>query len=152
MKQLKRIPITRAGYEKLKSDYEELKSKRPHAVETLSDARRLGDLSENGLYTAAKARLRSIDSQLFRLSMQIKLADIHEGGGDIIRVGSKVLVSDGKRERIFEIVGDYEANPLNDKISTRSPIGKGLVNKRAGDSIIVRTPNGSVSYKILKVI
>ena len=78
MKILNRIPVTRKGYEKLKIDLKDLKESRPDAVNTLSEARKMGDLSENGLYTAAKMRLRSMDSQILRLSTQIKLADIME--------------------------------------------------------------------------
>ncbi len=153
MRKIKRIPVTQEGYERLVSDLKALKESRPKAVETLSDARKMGDLSENGLYTAAKMRLRGIDSQIFRLNIQIKLADIiKENKNDVVGLGSRVEVSDGQNIRTFYIVGDYEADPKNNKISSRSPIGRSLIGKKMGDSVEVSVPSGKVFYKITKLI
>lgn len=151
-KQIRRIPITREGYDSLVKQLADLKAMRPDAVNTLSDARRMGDLSENGLYTAAKMRLKSIDAQIFRTDIQIKLADIQEGGGDNVRIGSTVTVDDGKRERTLYIVGHYEADPLNNKISSKSPIGRSLMYKQEGESVTIHIPTGKVVYKILKIL
>jgi len=152
MRKIKRIPVTREGYEKLKSDLNELKLLRPAAVNTLSDARKMGDLSENGLYTAAKMRLKSIDAQIFRLNIQIKLADIIEKKTDgVVGINTKVKISDGKKERDLHIVGQYEADPLNNKISNSSPIGRALIGRKVGDIVNVYTPSGKVNYKVLKI-
>lgn len=153
LRKIKRIPITREGYDQLKIDLIELKKSRPEAVNTLSDARKMGDLSENGLYTAAKMRLKSIDAQIFRLNIQIKLADVMEDNkSDIVSINSRVLLTDGKKERELHIVGHYEADPLNGKISSKSPIGRVLIGKKVDDSAFVRTPSGEVKYKILKIL
>ncbi len=150
---IKRIPITKEGFEKLKRELEELQASRPAAVKTLAEARAMGDLSENGLYTAAKARLRSIDSQLFRLDIQIKLADIQDSGSkDEIGIGSAVKVSDGSIEKTFHIVGDYEADPLNGKISQNSPLGKALIGKKVGQDAEFHAPKGIISYKVLSIL
>ena len=152
MKQIKRIPVTKEGFENLKKELEKLKSERPQAVKTLAEARSMGDLSENGLYTAAKARLRSIDSQMFRLDIQIKLADIIEGGADgVVSIGKSVTVESEGSKTTFHIVGDYEANPLEKKISQHSPLGKVLMGKRVGDTVEFQAPKGSVAYKILSI-
>jgi transcription elongation factor GreA len=151
MRKIERIPVTKEGFEKLQKDLTELKRIRPEAVNTLSDARKMGDLSENGLYTAAKMRLKSIDAQIFRLNIQIKLADIiNKKDNFIIGLGSKVTVFDGKIERELYLVGDYEADPKSGKISKKSPIGRSLIGKRVGDSVSVFTPSGRKVYKILK--
>ncbi len=153
MRKIKKIPVTKEGFEKLQKELLNLKTLRPQAVETLSEARKLGDLSENGLYTAAKMRLRSIDSQIFRINAQIKLADIiEENKSGVVGLGSKVKVSDGKSKRLFYIVGDYEADPLNGKITSNSPIGKSLMRKKVRDEILVKTPSGMVKYKILEIL
>ncbi len=152
MRKIKRIPVTREGYEKLVKDLASLKASRPEAVNTLSEARKMGDLSENGLYSAAKMRLRGIDSQILRLNIQIKLADIiEENKSGFVSINSKVLISDGKKERVLHIVGQFEADPLNNKISSSSPIGRGLIGKKTGDRVGVNIPSGRITFEILKV-
>lgn len=152
VRSIKRIPITREGYEKLKKELVQLQNDRPQAVRNLSEARNMGDLSENGLYTAAKARLRSIDSQMFRLDIQIKLADIIESDGKgVVGIDSKVEVSDGKVTKNFHIVGDYEANPMTGKISQNSPLGRSLLGKKVGESAEFNAPAGKVTYKVTSI-
>ena len=152
MKKIKKILITREGLEKLKEEIEELKRIRPEAVNTLSDARKMGDLSENGLYTAAKMRLKSIDAQIFRLNIQLKLADIIEPSlSGAVGLGSKIVVSKNGQKRKFYIVGDYEADPLMGKISSKSPLGKKILGKKINELIEVNTPSGKKTYKIEKI-
>lgn len=152
MRQIKRIPVTKEGFANLQKELEELTAQRPQAVRTLADARGMGDLSENGLYTAAKSRLRSIDSQLFRLDIQIKLADIIESKDTgVAGIDSKIEVSDGNNTKIFHIVGDYEANPTEGKISQHSPIGRALIGKKVGETANFEAPKGTISYKILSI-
>lgn len=152
MKKISRIPVTKEGFEKLKSDLLELQKERPNAVRTLADARGMGDLSENGLYTAAKSRLRSIDSQLFRLDIQIKLADIiDESGSGVVGIGSGVEVENDGYKKTFYIVGDYEADPVAHKISQNSPLGRALVGKKKGEIAEFFAPKGKISYKILSI-
>lgn len=153
MKQIRRISITKEGFEKLKEKLEELEKSRPEAVNTLSEARKMGDLSENGLYTAAKARLRSIDSQIFRIKTHIKLAEvIEERKTDEVVLGSKVKVSSNSDVKTFHIVGEYEADPSKNKISSNSPLGKSLLNKKPGEDVEVKTPSGKTVWKILKIL
>jgi transcription elongation factor GreA len=149
---IKRIPVTREGFERLKKTMEDLQKERPQAVKNLAEARGMGDLSENGLYTAAKSRLRSIDSELFRLDIQIKLADIMESkDAGKVNIGSKVTVSSENGEKIYQIVGDYEANPLEQKISQHSPLGRALIGKKVGEIAQFHAPKGVISLKILSI-
>jgi transcription elongation factor GreA len=149
---LKRIPITEEGFKNLKQELDSLKKDRPNAVKNLSEARNLGDLSENGLYTAAKAKLRSIDSQIFRIEMQIKLADVTDSKTtDAVRIGSKVEVSKEGKSEIYHVVGDFEADPRERKISRHSPLGRAIINKRVGDTVLLEAPSGKIQYKVLKI-
>jgi len=151
MKQIKRIPVTREGYEKLQQELRQLHEDRPQAVKNLADARSMGDLSENGLYTAAKARLRSIDGQIFRTEIQIKLADIIESKGDAVGIGSVVKVMMGSNEKTFKIVGDYEASPEENKISQNSPIGRALMGKKVGQEAVFNAPKGDITCKVISL-
>lgn len=150
-RQIKRIPVTKEGFKKLQENLKKLQEERPAAVKTLAEARAMGDLSENGLYTAAKARLRSIDSEMFRTEIQIKLADIRESDSDRVGIGSTVVVSQEDLKTTYQIVGDYEANPLEKKISQHSPLGRVLMGRKAGDMVNFEAPKGTISYKILSI-
>lgn len=151
MRQLKRIPFTKEGLEEVKRELEKLKTTRPEAVAKLAEARSMGDLSENGLYTAAKARLRSMDSRIFQLTMQIRLADVIKSNINSVGIGTSVEVETNKKKRVFHLVGDYEADPLEGKISQHSPLGKALIGKKVGDTALVKTPTVNVSYQILRI-
>lgn len=152
IRKIKTIPFTKEGFDKIKIDYETLLQTRPDAVKTLSDARNLGDLSENGLYKSARSRLSGIDANLRRLKNIIKLAEVVSSSQNgVVGIGSTVEIFDGKENKSFHIVGTYESNPKTNSISAKSPIGYALVGKTAGDRVIVRTPKGNISYTILKV-
>ncbi|MFI5265647.1 MAG: GreA/GreB family elongation factor, partial [Candidatus Levyibacteriota bacterium] len=129
-----------------------LKSDRPAAFIELARARELGDLSENGLYTAAKARLISIDNQIFRTEMTLKLADVVENENtDVISIGSKVTVSQDGENMQYTIVGDTETDPKERKISRYSPVGSALIGKSVGEMITVLLPGGLKTFHILKI-
>lgn len=149
---LKRIPFTKEGFSKLERKLEHLKADRPGAVKELARARELGDLSENGLYTAAKARLISIDNSIFRTEMTIKLADVVENANsDIISIGSRVTVTQDGENFDYIIVGDTETNPKERKISQHSPIGTALMGKSVGNSVEITLPAGKKILKIIKI-
>ncbi len=141
---MKQIKFTKEGLADLKKEYEELLGKRPEAVRTLKAARELGDLSENSLYHAAKSNLRSIDSRLQRISNTVRLAKIVDV--------QKILVERNGEKIEYQIVGDYEADPKNNKISANSPIGSALKDKKAGDEIEIKTPAGILKLKILNFL
>lgn len=149
---MKKIRFTKEGFAKAKQEYEDLLQQRPAVIEDLQKARELGDLKENGYYQASRQKLSYIDGRLFRLKMDMKYADIIETkAGNGVSIGSKVTISDGENERIYTIVGDFEANPAEGKLSLLSPIGKALEGKKSGDEIHLDLPKGKVSYKILSL-
>lgn len=149
---LKRIPFTKEGHAQLLANLAELQSVRPAAVKELARARELGDLSENGLYTAAKSRLISIDNQIFRAEMTLKLADIiEETTSKGAHIGSSVTVSDNGNEITYMIVGDTEANPKENKITQHSPIGRALIGKLENSTATVHLPAGDKVFTITKI-
>lgn len=151
MKKLTQIPFTKEGFEEVKKRYQEVLSSKKEAIDTLTRAREMGDLSENGFYKAAKGRLMSIYSEIRHLERVIRIAEVTEPKEGIAGVGTKVTVNDGTKTRIFYIVGKFETDPLKRKISNESPIGKELIGKKVGDEVLVKTPKGELNYKILEI-
>lgn len=148
-----KILLTKDGLNELKKEYDELvKVKRPAAVARLSAARELGDLSENSEYAAAKQDLSFIDGRIVELEEILHGATVittHKRGQ--VDVGCKVtLHANGKRE-IFTVVGEWEADPMEKKISHESPLGKALLGKKVGDKVEVEAPAGRLLYKILHI-
>lgn len=146
-----KIAFTKEGYNKLQKELDDLIHSRKEAVETLSAARALGDLSENGLYTAAKSRLRSIDTEINRRKYYLKVGVVTQTDSSTVHVGKSVVVTDGKQERVFQIVGDTESDPLNGKITQKSPIGSALIGKKLKESVDIKTPSGTIKYVIKKI-
>ena len=140
---MKLIKYTPEGLNNLKAQIAQIQQSRPAAVKELTRAREMGDLSENGLYTAAKGRLRSMDSNLRRLTYQMKLAQVV--------ASQKYIVEENGKKIEYLIVGDFEADPLNHKISANSPIGVSLKNAKVGDSVIISTPKGSRTLKVIDI-
>lgn len=150
-KKHKQIQFTAKGFEKIQREFQKLQLDRKDAVNTLKAARELGDLSENGLYKAARGRLSSIDNSLFRLETMIKLARVEKVQKGIAGIGSSVTVFDGKKCLIYYIVGEFEADPANFRVSVNSPIGKSLLGKKAGDKLTIKIPSGILKYKIIEI-
>lgn len=151
MKTFKPIKFTKKGLEDLKKELEDIKAARPAAVMELKRAREMGDLSENGLYTAAKGRLRSMDSRIDRIDTMIKLAEVYESPKDHVGVGSKIVVEQNGKQIEYSIVGDFEADPINHKISSKSPIGMALIGKKVNETAEIQTPKGTTILKVLKL-
>lgn len=148
---MKLINFTQQGYEKLKFDYEKILKARPFAVLDLKKAREMGDLSENGYYKSAKAKLSSLDYKMRTIKLQLKQAVISNKTPGVIGLGSKVKLKIAKTEITYNIVGDLEADPSLNKISTLSPIGKALIGKKINEETEINTPAGKTKLKILDI-
>jgi len=145
----------------LESELAELKgSKRREILEALEYAKSLGDLSENAEYHQAREDQGRLEDRVRYLEDLLKSSIlIEKGGGDIVDIGSSVVVnkegsdvSDGKTgKREFLIVGHEEADSVAGKISHQSPLGEALMGKKKGESVDVVTPRGKVTYKISKI-
>ncbi len=112
----------------------------------------MGDLKENSGYQAARARLTDIDSRIVRIELTLRNCIVTEKiDNDLVQVGSVITVKNTHTEMTLTIVGETEANPKELKVSVRSPLGKAFMDKKVGDTVIVRTPDGESAYTILKV-
>lgn len=147
------VKLTKEGLEALKSELADLRDvKRPKLVDRLANARSQGDLSENSDYQSAKEELEFLDGRIEELEDVIKtasVAPVTKSGG--VDVGTKVTVRFNGKEIVFNIVGEWEADPMNKKISHESPLGKALVGKRVGDKVEVEAPAGKVNYEIIAI-
>ena len=154
MYSMNHVQLTKEGFENLKKELEELiKTKRPYALERLHKARSMGDLSENSEYNAAKEGLAFVEGRIQEIEEILKTAQVveNQNNNHQVEVGTSVLVEiDGKKE-LFQIVGDFEADPLNKKLSHTSPIGQALVGKKVGDWVEVEVPAGKIKYKIVEI-
>lgn len=153
----KKIYLTKSGLEDLKKEHEELtKVKRPEVVTRVSDARNQGDLSENAEYVAAREELSFIDGRIDELEELLKQVSlIEEGtgtnGGFLVELGSEVTLKIDGKEEVYRVVGEWEADPAEKKISHESPLGKALLGKKIGESVEVEAPAGKINYTIVSV-
>ena len=150
----KKIYLTKEGLKDLKEEYEQLvKVKRPDILERVSQARSMGDLSENAEYVAAREELSFIDGRIEELEELIKQAvliqETHSKG--LVRLGSTVTVNIRGKKEVFMVVGEWEADPHEKKISHESPLGKALIGKKVGEKVEVEAPAGKVLYTIVSV-
>ncbi len=149
---MKKIPFTKEGFEKIKHEYNDLQEKRKGAVKELSEARDMGDRSENAAYKSARWKLSGIDRRLKHLNNLLKYGEVisltKQG---VINIGSTVVVYDGTDEKTFSLVGGYESDTLQGKISNISPIGKALMGKKVGETLTITIPAGKLHYKIVKI-
>lgn len=133
------IIFTKSGYNSLQPKIDELLKKRERVLIELQRAREQGDLSENGAYKAARFELGDTDRAIRQLQYQIKYGKVLQAPiNGTIGVGSTVRLkrADGQ-EFSYTIVGTYEADPMNGKISIESPMGKKLIGKRVDEVIEV---------------
>ncbi|MHC1724739.1 MAG: transcription elongation factor GreA [Syntrophobacteraceae bacterium] len=152
-----RIPITREGYEKLKSELQRLqKEERPTVIKAIEEARAHGDISENAEFEAAKEKQAIIEGKIQDLTGQLgnsQIVDLPEVVDGRVIFGCKVSVEDLETGEVnsFRLVGPYEADVQAGTISVTSPIGKALIGKEEGDEIKVQTPKGIRNIEILEI-
>ncbi len=146
----KKIYLTKEGLEELKREYEELtKAKRPEILNRVSAARNMGDLSENAEYTVAREELSFIDGRIDELDELLKQAVIISNNhSSTIKLGSTVKVNTNDGKEVFTLVGEWEADPKERKISHESPLGKALLGKKVGEKVEVEAPAGKIVYTI----
>jgi len=148
------IQLTKQGYNNIQNEYKELvEIKKPYAVDRLSKARSMGDLSENSEYNAAKEELAFVDGRIREIEQILKTVEIIDkhNNNSIIELGNYITVeTQGKTEQ-YQIVGEFEADPMNKKLSSTSPIGLSLIGKKIGDLVEVNIPVGKVQYKIVDI-
>ncbi|TCK60530.1 transcription elongation factor GreA [Seleniivibrio woodruffii] len=152
-----RIPITTEGYATLKKELERLKSvDRKEIVLAIEEARSHGDLSENAEYDAAKERQGMIEARIAELESKMgrfQVIDTSSLSGEKIVFGATVVIEnvETSEKKKYKIVGPDEANISKGTVSIMSPLARALVNKKAGDDVIVQAPGGDIEYEIIEV-
>lgn len=152
-----KVPMTIEGYAALEAELQRLKGvERPRIIQAIAEARAHGDLSENAEYHAAKesqgmneARVADLEDKISRA----EVIDVSKLSGNSIKFGATVgLVDEDTDEKVsYKIVGEFEANVRQGKVSITSPIARALIGKSKGDTAEVATPKGSKSYEVIKV-
>ena len=148
---------TKEGLEKAKKELEHLiGEKRKEVTEKIKVARSFGDLSENSEYDEAKNEQAMVEAKIKELEAAIATAEIFDEeniSDDVITIGSVVKVYDCELKETAEytIVGSAEADPMEDKISDRSPLGAALMGRKAGETVKVEAPAGLLKYKIKSI-
>jgi transcription elongation factor GreA len=144
--------ITSEGKKELEAELAELKSHRGAIADKIAEARDFGDLSENAEYDSAREEQGLLESRIAEIEDILLNADIIKGGSKTkVTLGSKVELKSGHKSVTYTIVGPVEADPLDGKISNESPIGQAVFGKKVGDSAVITTPKGSVTYKIANI-
>ena len=154
---MENVPMTKAGFEQLKEELRwRQQDERPRIIEAIAEARAHGDLSENAEYHAAKeaqslneGRINEVEDYIARSNV----IDISKLSGDKIVFGATVTLIDEEteEERVYQIVGDQEADVKKGRISISSPIARALIGKSIGDTIEVNAPGGARSYEIINL-
>ncbi|NMB40852.1 MAG: transcription elongation factor GreA [Firmicutes bacterium] len=153
----KEVVLTQDGLKKLEEELSHLKSvKRREIALRIKSAISFGDLSDNSEYEDAKNEQAFIEGRIITLEKMLRnarLIEHDEKNKDVVGFGSQVLLKDlsSGEELEFVIVGSAESDPLNNKISNESPVGRSIFGSRAGSVVEVKTPSGTIKYKILGI-
>ncbi len=154
---MERIPMTAAGYAALEAELKmRQQQERPRIIAAISEARAHGDLSENAEYHAAKEAQSHNEGRVAELEDQLSRAeviDVSKLSGSTVKFGATVTMIDEDTEakKIYQIVGESEADVKKGRVSITSPTARALIGKKVGDHIEVQTPGGGKSYEILQV-
>ncbi len=154
---MNKIPMTAEGYTKLQDELKKLTSEdRPKIIEAIAEARSHGDLSENAEYQYAKEQQSLIEGRIIDLESAISKAeviDVKSVEGDNIKFGATVEIEDDEsgEKHQYQIVGEYESDIENKKLSITSPLARGLIGKTKEDNVEINSPKGLKSYTILSV-
>jgi len=152
-----KVPITRDGYESLKREREYLLNiKRPKIIKAIEEARGHGDLSENAEYDAAKEEYQFLQKKIAEIEEMIKnseIIDVNRSGFTTIEFGCVVtlLNLDTDEEVVYTVVGPYESDIEQAKISITSPLGRALMGKSVGDEVVFSAPGGQRTYEVIKI-
>ena len=152
-----KVPITNKGFAALEEELRHRQQvERPRIIQSISEARALGDLSENAEYHAAKEAQSLNEGRVMELESLIaraEIIDVTKLSGDRIKFGAivKLVDEDTEQERIYQIVGEPEADVRSGRVSVTSPIARALMGKKVGDTVEVTTPGGGKSYEVVGV-
>ncbi|HDY86834.1 MAG TPA: transcription elongation factor GreA [bacterium] len=151
------VKLSREGEKKLHEELKHLKEvRRPEVIKSIAEARRKGDLSDNAEYDAAKEEQYKLEHRIHKLEVMlanIEIIDNRNIPSDRAYIGARVDLEDldSGEEIYYVLVNEYEADFGEKKISTVSPIGKGLLGKKVGEIVEINVPNGTLKYKVKEI-
>jgi transcription elongation factor GreA len=154
---MEKIPITRAGFERLKRELEVLKTVSiPANTKDIETARSHGDLSENAEYSAAKERQSYLHGKVQELENALatsNVIDLKNLSCDKVVFGSCVTIEDisDSKKITYQLVGPYESDLEKHRISVTSPIGKALIGAVVGNEVSVKTPGGIREFEVVDI-
>ena len=154
---VEKIPMTAEGHLVLENDLKHRQQvERPRIIQQITDARTHGDLSENAEYHAAKEQQSLNEGAIAELEDKLARAeviDVSKLSGDTIKFGATVTLvdEDTEEKKVWQLVGEPEADAKHGKISITSPLARALVGKKKGASVEVVTPGGAKAFEVLKV-
>ena len=149
--------MSQEGYDKLVAELKQLTTvERPKASAAIADARDKGDLSENSEYDAAKEAQAHLEDKINRIKLTIaeaKIIDTKQLSTDCVQIMSKVEMTNmvNKAKMTYTIVSESEANLKEGKISIKTPIAQGLLNKKVGEIVEIKIPRGTIKLRIDKI-
>lgn len=152
-----RLPMTKAGYEKLKAELKQLESVERHKiVKEIEEARAHGDISENAEFHAAKERQSHIEGRIAIVQDKLARAQVLDPSGqspDAVRFGATVVLVDidTDEEVSYTLVGEEEADATQSLISVHSPVGRALLGKGVDDMVTVRVPKGTREFEVRQI-
>ena len=154
---MEKVPMTKQGHAALNAELKTLKEEaRPAVIRAIAEAREHGNLSENAEYHAARERQGFVEGRIAELEDLIGRAEVIDPArfsDGTIRFGATVEIvdEDTDEEKVYQIVGEPEADVDRGKLNLRSPLARALIGKEKGDTVEVVTPGGGRSYEILSV-
>lgn len=150
-----KVYLTKKALEDFKKEYEALVGeRRPRALERVAETRVVGELEENSGHTQAKEDLGFVDGRIAELEEVIAKASIIDDehkSCQCINLGCRVTVRGNGERKIFQLVGEWEADPISQKISHDSPLGQALLGKKVGDKVEIEAPAGKIIYTVLRI-
>jgi len=151
-----KILLTHEGYNRMKKELDELvRFRRREVIERLKEALEFGHFEENMEYEDARSEQALIERRIAELEGILSRAEVIKKAKDntIVRLGTRVVIENKNSGEIINglIVSSVEADPVENKISNKSPVGSAIMGKRVGDEVKVKTPQGNQKYKILEI-
>jgi transcription elongation factor GreA len=154
---MNKIPMTASGYEDIQIELKKLLNEdRPNIIAAIAEARSHGDLSENAEYQYAKESQSLIEGKIADLENAVgraEVIDVKSIASDEIKFGATIEIEDDEsgEQYSYQIVGDYESDIKNKKLSVSSPLARGLINKTIDDVVEINSPKGKKSYTIKSI-
>jgi transcription elongation factor GreA len=146
--------ISAEGLEKLRAELDDMvTARRPEVAQRIHDAKEHGDLTENAEYEDAKNEQAFVEGRIATLEVLIKNATIIDArtSTEHVQIGSTVTVESPDGKEKFTIVGSAEARPAEGRISNESPVGRALLGRKTGETVVVRVPAGDFPYRIVRI-